>query len=196
MTALTTLAVTALTGIALTAAAPAQDSDSFAFTLSPQTVQPGGTVTLTATGCTGAEAFAESGVFDRISLGTPGQTQSARTTVNPAARPGSTFDVTFTCGGQSGRTTLTINSTVAAAATPTPAATPAATAGTATAAAGKEGAPTPTADSTTLPTLGSQAGTGGSQRDLTPVLLTGAGLTAAALTGGVLLYRRRTQQQR
>ncbi|CAL9344876.1 hypothetical protein SUDANB171_00343 [Streptomyces sp. enrichment culture] len=192
MTALTTLAVTALTGIALTAAAPAQDSDSFAFSLSPQTVQPGGTVTLTATGCTGAEAFAESGVFDRISLGTPGQTQSARTTVNPAARPGSTFDVTFTCGAQSGRTTLTVNSTVAAAATPTPAAT----AGTATAAAGKEGAATPTADSTTLPTLGSQAGTGGSQRDLTPVLLTGAGLTATALTGGVLLYRRRAQQQR
>lgn len=180
------LALTALTGIALTAAAPAPAQENgFAFSVSPRTVQPGATVTLTATGCTGDEAFAESGAFERIGLGTPGQTQSARTTVNPAARPGATFDVTFTCGGQTGRTTLAIDNTVAAAATPTP--TPAATPTTGPA----KDATGPTADSTTRPTLGSQAGTGGSHTDHTPALLAGAGLTLAALAGGLALYRRR-----
>ncbi|MFD7511055.1 hypothetical protein ACFV5N_17225 [Streptomyces sp. NPDC059853] len=181
-----TLALTALTGIALTAAAPAPAQENgFAFSVSPRTVQPGGTVTLTATGCTDDEAFAESGAFERIGLGTPGPTQSARTTVNTAARPGTTFDVTFSCGGQTGRTTLTINNTVAAAATPTPATGPA------------KDATDPTASSTTRPTLGSQAGTGGSLTDHTPALLTGAGLTLAALTGGLLaLYRRRTHPRR
>ncbi|ONK16203.1 hypothetical protein [Streptomyces sp. MP131-18] len=151
---------------------------SFGFSVSPAAVRPGGAVDLTVTNCTRHEATAESAVFDRVVLGMPGELQSARTTVDTDARVGAEYDVTFTCGAQSGTATLTI-----LAATPSPSPT-----GTSTA--------SPTASSTVLPTRGAQAGVGGTQSDNDTMLLAGAGLTAAAVTGAVLLARRRTGRHR
>ena len=144
---------------------------SFGFSVSPGSVRPGGSVALTVTGCTDHEAFAESAVFDRVSLGRPGPTQSARTTVDADARVGARYAVTFTCGQESASTNLTIVS-----ATQSPTATP-----------------TATATSTTLPTRGAQAGVGGSQpQEHGALLLAGAGLTGGAALTTLLLLRRRS----
>ncbi|RKN04409.1 hypothetical protein [Streptomyces radicis] len=158
--------------------APAQGDDvSFGFSVSPAAVRPGGAVDLTVTNCTRFEATAESAVFDEVVLGMPGQLQSARTTVDADARVGAEFDVTFTCGPETGTATLTI---LAATASPTPTSTV-----------------TTTATSTASPTRGAQAGVGGSQDDDGDTMLwAGAGLTAAAVTGGVVLARRRAGRHR
>jgi hypothetical protein len=151
-----------------------EDATSFGFSVSPRSVRPGGAVDLTVTGCTGSQATAESAVFDRIALGTPGDIQSARTTVDSDAQVGAQYEIVFTCGDETGTAVLTIVDS-----TPTPTPTDTATA---------------TATSTAQPTLGAQAGVGGSQPDGAgggTMLIAGAGITALALTGGVLAFRRR-----
>ncbi|MDT0347189.1 hypothetical protein [Streptomyces litchfieldiae] len=155
------------------ARAPAQTSTtSFGFSVSPASVRPGGAVDLTVTNCTRFEATASSAVFDEVVLGMPGQLQTARTTVDADARVGQKYDVTFTCGNETGVATLTIiNGTTS----PTPTTTA-----------------TTTATTTVLPTRGAQAGVGGSQSNNDTMLVAGAGLTAAAVIGAVLLARRRS----
>jgi hypothetical protein len=155
----------------------------FSVSVSPSSVQPGGAVDLTVDGCTDSEAFAESAVFDRMGLGMPGEIQSASTTIDSDARVGAQYEVVFTCGDETATAVLTIVS---------PTATPTATA-TATATATSTVTPTATA-TTTKPTLGAQAGVGGSQPGgpgSPAMLLTGAGITALALAGGVFAVRRR-----
>ncbi|RKN38547.1 hypothetical protein [Streptomyces hoynatensis] len=173
------LSVTVLGAGGPAAAAPTaearqpEQSVSFGFSVSPSSVRPGGAVVLTVTGCTGHEAFAESAVFDRVGLGTPGPTQSARTTVDADARVGAQYGVTFTCGSETASATLTI---VSATQSPTP-------------------TRTATASSTTLPTRGAQAGAGGAQPESHgALLLAGAGLTAGAAATTLLLLRRRTRR--
>ncbi|TDC25020.1 hypothetical protein E1265_08030 [Streptomyces sp. 8K308] len=172
----TALAAAGLSAIALASGVPAAhalapaEADTFGFSLSPQTVARGGAVDLTVTGCTEFEATAESAVFDRVALGMPGETQSARTTVDADARVGAQFTVTFTCGSETGNATLTIAS---------PTASPSPTGST-------------TASSTTLPTRGAQAGVGGGSRsDDSTMLLAGAGVSMAAVTATVIVIRRR-----
>ncbi|GAA3865530.1 hypothetical protein [Streptomyces sedi] len=152
-------------------AAPAQSVD-FGYSVSPGTVRPGGAVDLTVTGCTEDEATAESPVFDRVVLGIPGELQSARTTVDTDARRGAQYDVVFSCGNRTATARLTI---AEATATPTPSAAP-------------------TATSTAKPSLGAQAGVGGTQSGLAPMLLAGAGLTVASVAGGAMLVRRRASR--
>ncbi|WP_129837831.1 hypothetical protein [Streptomyces sp. RFCAC02] len=153
---------------------------AFGFSVSPAAVRPGGTVTLTVTGCTEAGAYAESAVFDRINLGAAGQTQSASTTVDTDARIGAEYDVTFTCGTESGTAPLSI---VAATASPTPTATATVTA-------------SPTASSTSLPSRGAQAGVGGTQPVADggsggTILLAAAGITALAAGWAAYAFRGR-----
>ncbi|ARQ72688.1 hypothetical protein [Streptomyces marincola] len=187
MTALRTALAAAGLGAAVWAAgAPAALAEerpahpkaaSFGFSVSPAAVRPGGAIDLTVTNCTRHEATAESAVFDRVVLGMPGELQSARTTVDTDARPGTEYEVRFTCGGQSGTATLDI---LSASASPT-----------------QTGSARPTASSTVLPTRGAQAGVGGTQSNGDTMLWAGAGLTTAAVTGAVLVAaRRRTGRHR
>lgn len=145
------------------------DAPFFGFSVSPQTVRPGGTVDLTVTDCTDQEATAESAVFERVVLGVPGPTQSARTTVDADARVGAVYDVVFRCGDEMASATLTIADGDAPP------------------------SPSPTASPTAKPTRGAQAGGGGTTRSRgdTTLLAAGAGLTAVAAAGGVVLCRRR-----
>ncbi|MQY11718.1 hypothetical protein SRB5_18370 [Streptomyces sp. RB5] len=99
-------------GLAAPAAfAQGTDITSFGFTVSPKTVRPGGQVNLTATDCE-HQARASSGVFDSVPLGMEGDPmQSASVTVDWDARPGAEYTVTFTCGPETGRTTMRIADT-------------------------------------------------------------------------------------
>ncbi|MDT0309937.1 hypothetical protein RM780_23715 [Streptomyces sp. DSM 44917] len=156
------------------ARAPGQADAPFGFSVSPAAVRPGGAVDLTVTNCTRYEATAESAVFDRVVLGMPGELQSARTTVDADARVGATYDVTFTCGPESGTAPLTI---LAATTSPSPTGTA-------------------TASSTVLPTRGARAGVGGTQSGGDTLLWAGAGVTLTALAAGFVLFRRRAGRHR
>lgn len=180
-----------LTATVATAQSHEDDITSFGFTVSPRTVTPGGRVDLTVTGCD-KEATASSGVFDKTTLGMGGGTQSAQVRVDLDAKPGAVFDVTFTCGAESGTAPLTIVAGAAAGATSGPSQEP-----------GKEAAPParpaqpgketvrPVRPAPVKPTRPARGGLGGSQEDHTAMLSGGAGLTAAGAFGGVLLLRRR-----
>ncbi|WP_406375403.1 hypothetical protein OG788_37305 [Streptomyces sp. NBC_00647] len=105
------LGVTALTFTAPAAFAGDGDSHNitpFAFSVQPSTVSAGGQVSLLLKrdgGCKG-NATVTSGVFDTVTI-PPGQS-SATAMVDWDARPGAVYDVTFSCGGASGSTGLTI----------------------------------------------------------------------------------------
>ncbi|MFE1288899.1 hypothetical protein [Streptomyces sp. NPDC058751] len=110
-------ALLGVTALALAApAALAGDGDHgltpitpFAFSVQPSTVAAGGQVSLLLKrdgGCRGT-ATVTSGVFDTVSI-PPGQS-SATARVDRDARPGAVYDVTFSCGGASGSTGLTIS---------------------------------------------------------------------------------------
>ncbi|MEV6195504.1 hypothetical protein AB0M19_24245 [Streptomyces sp. NPDC051920] len=125
------VASAALLGVtALTFAAPAAlagDGDHgltpitpFAFSVQPSTVAAGGQVSLLLKRdgqCRGT-ATVTSGIFDTVSI-PPGQS-SATTTVDWDARPGAVYDVTFSCGGASGSTGLTISGSRPLTPTPVP----------------------------------------------------------------------------
>lgn len=74
---------------------------SFGFSVSPASVAPGGTVTLSANGCEVPSVTASSGVFDTVTL-EEGHSATAR--VDPDARVGAQYDVTFECKGETGTT--------------------------------------------------------------------------------------------
>ncbi|MFC8900659.1 hypothetical protein [Streptomyces cinereoruber] len=78
---------------------------SFGFSATPETVVPGGTVTLTSEGCEAPSVTAASGVFDTVTLeeGRPGTA-----TVDSDAKPGARYEITFDCAGERGTTSLTV----------------------------------------------------------------------------------------
>ncbi|MFF4643167.1 hypothetical protein [Streptomyces sp. NPDC001389] len=108
----TTLLSAGAAGLALALGAPvalaaeAAPVTSFAFAVTPSTVAPGGTVTLSVSNCAAAFATASSGVFDTVTI-ERGKTVEVR--VDRDARPGALYSVTFTCNGENGSADLTIS---------------------------------------------------------------------------------------
>lgn len=78
---------------------------SFGFSVSPRTVAPGGTVTLSSNGCQTPTVKADAPVFDTTELN---EGHSATARVYDDAKPGAQYQVQFTCGNETGTTTLTI----------------------------------------------------------------------------------------
>ncbi|WP_246095044.1 hypothetical protein [Streptomyces roseicoloratus] len=78
---------------------------SFGFSVTPQTVAPGGTVTLASDGCEVPTVTVESGVFDTVTLN---KGRQGTATVDHDAKAGARYEVTFDCKGERGTTTLTI----------------------------------------------------------------------------------------
>ncbi|MEW2167362.1 hypothetical protein AB0912_30830 [Streptomyces sp. NPDC007084] len=117
------LGVTALTFTAPAAFAGDGDNHNitpFAFSVQPSTIAAGGQVSLLLKrdgGCRG-NATVTSGVFDTVTI-PPGQS-SATAMVDWDAKPGAVYDVTFSCGGASGSTGLTIAGGRPADPTPVP----------------------------------------------------------------------------
>ncbi|WP_030762110.1 hypothetical protein [Streptomyces griseus] len=116
-------ALLATAAVALSApAAPAEDGigrniTSFGFSVTPRTVAPGGTVTLTSDGCEVPSVTVTSGVFDTVTL-TEGRPGSA--TVDADARIGAEYEIAFDCKGERGTTTLTVAPAPAPPAPPAP----------------------------------------------------------------------------
>lgn len=90
-------------------AVPADENEpnitSFGFSVTPATVAPGGTVTLTSDGCEVASVTVTSGVFDTVTLS---EGRSGTATVDVEAKAGARHEITFDCKGERGTTTLTI----------------------------------------------------------------------------------------
>ncbi|MEV7277420.1 hypothetical protein [Streptomyces sp. NPDC093111] len=79
---------------------------SFGYSVTPQTVAPGGTVTLKADGCEVPSVTVESGVFDTVTL-TEGRQSTA--IVDFDAKAGAQYEVTFDCKGERGAAKLTVS---------------------------------------------------------------------------------------
>lgn len=101
------LGVGALTLTACTTAVASGDvgNAAFGYNLDPETVSPGGRISLPVRGCNG-DATVVSGVFDRVTI--PKGRASATATVDRDARPGTSYDVTFQCGHEYGHRKLAI----------------------------------------------------------------------------------------
>ncbi|MFB8267165.1 MULTISPECIES: hypothetical protein [unclassified Streptomyces] len=84
--------------------------------MSPQTVSPGGTVTINATKCQTPTVRVTAPVFDDVTLNAG---RSATAKVSPDAKPGAQYDVTFDCKGERGTAKLTIAAGGARPSTPT-----------------------------------------------------------------------------
>ncbi|MFI8509696.1 hypothetical protein ACIGHB_01060 [Streptomyces sp. NPDC085460] len=82
-----------------------QGITSFGFSVTPRTVAPGGTVTLTSDGCEVPSVTVTSGIFDTVTL-TEGRPGSA--TVDVEAKAGAEYEIAFDCKGERGTTSLTI----------------------------------------------------------------------------------------
>ncbi|MEV4970770.1 hypothetical protein [Streptomyces scopuliridis] len=165
------MAVSALVLTAPTAtAAPGGGNAPFGFTVTPSTVAAGGRVTLSVTNC-GTTATASSGVFDTVNIPSG---RSATATVDWDAKAGATYQVTFTCNGQSGTTSLRISG---ATRNPTPAATV-------------------TRTTATVVPGGVRGGLGGSMAGVsTAELVGGTALVVAAATGTIYVVRRRAEDR-
>ncbi|MFC9793732.1 hypothetical protein ACFVJI_13910 [Streptomyces sp. NPDC127584] len=102
------LSATALVATTAPAAFAGEDDHGvtpFGFSVSPETVAPGGTVTLTSDGCEEPTVTVTSGVFDTVTLN-EGRDGSA--TVDIDAKSGAQYQITFDCKGERGTATLTI----------------------------------------------------------------------------------------
>lgn len=101
------LGVTALACIAPAAHAVVSDNSvtSFGFGVVPSTVAAGGKVTLRVDNCND-DTRVSSGVFDPVTISKGHSSTTAK--VDWDAKPGAAYRVTFTCGGESGHTDLTI----------------------------------------------------------------------------------------
>ncbi|MEU4061688.1 hypothetical protein AB0F25_04510 [Streptomyces wedmorensis] len=101
--------LSAVVAVTVAPGALADDADrnvtSFGFSVTPATVAPGGTVTLTSDGCEEPSVTVTSGVFDTVTL-TEGRSGSA--TVDVEAKAGTEYEITFDCKGERGTTKLTI----------------------------------------------------------------------------------------
>ncbi|MFB7027819.1 MULTISPECIES: hypothetical protein [unclassified Streptomyces] len=77
----------------------------FGFSVTPETVAPGGTVTLASEGCEVPSVTVTSGVFDTVTLeeGRPGTA-----TVDSGAKAGARYEITFDCQGERGTAALTV----------------------------------------------------------------------------------------
>ncbi|TXS58119.1 hypothetical protein [Streptomyces sp. t39] len=164
-------------------AEPADDITSFAYSVSPASVAPGGTVSLTATECASATVTVTAPVFDTVTLtgGKPGRAE-----LYEDAEPGAEYEVVFDCEGETGRTKLTVS-----------------------ASGGQHHSPAPRPGESTRPPAhdpgrhekpaqdvkpdgGVKAGTGGSFTDLGPAQLAAGGVViASGLAWAVLLLLRR-----
>ncbi|MEV6791988.1 hypothetical protein AB0M87_08340 [Streptomyces sp. NPDC051320] len=108
-TSIGSAALLSVAAISLAAPAATAGDDSgitsFGYTATPASVAPGGTVTLTVTGCDAPGVTVTSGVFDTVTVkkGKP-----AKTVVDPEAKPGVPYDITFDCDGETGTTPLTV----------------------------------------------------------------------------------------
>ncbi|WP_415949392.1 hypothetical protein [Streptomyces sp. KLOTTS4A1] len=132
--------------------------------VSPATVKPGGTVTLTSSGCQEPTVTAEAAVFDLVELD---EGRPAKVRVFKDAKPAAAFQITFTCKMKTKKATLTI--------------------------ADDGGSVRPTHHSAQPPVhKGVRAGTGGTfdQSDVIQLALGGA-LVAGALGASVYWARRR-----
>ncbi|MFC8273719.1 hypothetical protein ACFUJR_14575 [Streptomyces sp. NPDC057271] len=83
----------------------ASDVTSFGFSVTPATVAPGGSVTLTSDGCEAPSVAVSSGVFDTVTL-TEGRAGTA--TIDVEAKIAAEYQVTFDCKGEKGTTPLVI----------------------------------------------------------------------------------------
>jgi hypothetical protein len=101
------LGVTALACATSTAHAVVMDNSvtSFGFSVVPSTIAAGGQVTLRVDNCND-DTRVSSGVFDPVTI--PKGHSSTTAKVDWDAKPGATYRVTFTCGGENGHTDLTI----------------------------------------------------------------------------------------
>ncbi|WP_105969721.1 hypothetical protein [Streptomyces geranii] len=107
------VASAALLGVsALTLASPAAHAavtensvTSFGFGVVPSVIAAGGQVTLRVDGCND-DTRVSSGVFDPVTI--PKGHSSTTAKVDWDAKPGASYRVTFTCGGESGHTDLAI----------------------------------------------------------------------------------------
>ncbi|MFE5856324.1 hypothetical protein ACFQ61_24360 [Streptomyces sp. NPDC056500] len=155
---------------------------SFGFTVTPEDIAPGGTVTLNATDCESPLVTASSGVFDAVTLseGLPGTA-----TVSEDAEPGTEYDVVFDCEGERGTTTLSVSG---------PGARPSSSIGPHSQ-VGTHPTTGPRTPSVPIgkPDGGVRAGAGGSLPGLEPAhVVLGSFLIVAAVGGGVVLLRRRS----
>ncbi|MFI1095485.1 hypothetical protein [Streptomyces sp. NPDC020917] len=82
---------------------------SFGFSVTPSSAAPGATITLRATGCAARPTAGASALFATAPLTVAdGPGQSAKVTLPAGARPGTRYDITFTCGNEQGTTPLTV----------------------------------------------------------------------------------------
>ncbi|WP_328320613.1 hypothetical protein [Streptomyces sp. NBC_00388] len=88
------------------AAGDGSGAPAFAYTVSPGSVAPGGSVTLGATGCRASAVTVSSGAFRPVTLH---HGQPATVVVDPDARAGKRYDVTFACAGQRGAASLALS---------------------------------------------------------------------------------------
>ncbi|MFC4031971.1 hypothetical protein ACFO3J_10810 [Streptomyces polygonati] len=108
----------AASAVALAAPTALADSDviSFGFGAAPDTVAPGGSVTLRATGCPERTTVSAPALFHDVTLGGGGDRGQAVTVrIAGAAKPGTQYDISFTCGFEKGTTPLMIGAATTAA---------------------------------------------------------------------------------
>ncbi|GGT95971.1 hypothetical protein [Streptomyces lateritius] len=159
---------------------------SFGFSVSPETVAPGGTVTLKSHGCQLPSVTVSSGVFDTVTLK---EGHAGKATVDVDAKVGAEYVVTFDCKGEKGTTMLTIaggsgHSTGGHS-----------TGGHAT--GGESPGGHSTGGTGTGAHKGVRAGFGGGFGQFgTAETVVGSGLIAGALGGAVVLIRRRGAEGR
>ncbi|MFF0473251.1 hypothetical protein [Streptomyces sp. NPDC004284] len=112
MRAIRAASVALLSAIAVVSVAPLalagdgnNDITSFGFSVTPTTIAPGGTVTLTSDGCEVPSVTVTSTVFETVTLN---EGRSATATVDVDAKAGSQVEITFDCKGERGTAPLTI----------------------------------------------------------------------------------------
>ncbi|MBC9715125.1 hypothetical protein H9Y04_21475 [Streptomyces sp. TRM66268-LWL] len=106
-TAAAILAGGSVLALCATPAAAADDWGNWGWqvSVSPTTVKPGGTVTLTSSGCQEPSVKADAAIFDTVDLN---EGKSATAWVFDDAKPAAEYEVTFTCKTQTKKVTLKI----------------------------------------------------------------------------------------
>ncbi|MEV5972435.1 hypothetical protein [Streptomyces sp. NPDC051921] len=81
------------------------DITSFGFSVTPETVVPGGTVTLKSDGCEVPTVTVTSGIFETVTLS---EGHQGTATIDFEAKIGAQYEVTFDCKGERGTAKLTV----------------------------------------------------------------------------------------